>query len=115
MSGRLQITNEANFIPFSPDSSDSAYRGARDALVQGVIAAKDEALRLGYGQLEIGFNWAYRNEPASEAAFWAHLRDTGGRRFVEAVDWVGLDAYPGTVFPPVELPAVATATGWLPR
>jgi len=99
----LQVTNEVNFIPFSPDSSDSAYRGARDALVQGVIAAKDEARRLGYSQLEIGFNWVYRNEPSTERAFWEHLRDSGGQRFVDAVDWVGLDAYPGTVFPPVEL------------
>ncbi len=100
----LQVTNEANFIPFSPDSSDSAYRGVRDALVEGVVAAKDEARRLGYAQLEIGFNWVYRNDPLSERAFWEHLRDRGRRRLVEAVDWVGLDAYPGTVFPPVELP-----------
>src|SRR5215210_6212865 len=38
----LQIANEVN-ITFSPDSSDGAYDGARDALVQGVIAAKHEA------------------------------------------------------------------------
>ena len=39
----LQIANEVNFN-ISPDSSDGSYAGARDALVQGVIAAKDEAL-----------------------------------------------------------------------
>ena len=38
----LQVTNEVNFT-ISPDSSDGAYAGARDALIQGVIAAKDEA------------------------------------------------------------------------
>lgn len=53
----LQITNEVN-INFSPDSSDGGYEGAREALVQGVVAAKDEAGRRGYGQVRIGFNWA---------------------------------------------------------
>jgi len=67
-----------------------------------VIAAKDEAGRSGNGQLEIGFNWAYRTDPASEESFWRSLRDRGGPEFVRSVDWIGLDAYPGTVFPPAE-------------
>jgi hypothetical protein len=99
----VQVTNEVN-LTFSPDSSDGAYAGARDALVQGVIAAKDEARRRGYEQLTVGFNWFYRMDPATEDAFWSHLRDRGGPRFVAALDWVGLDAYPGTVFPPAEPP-----------
>jgi hypothetical protein len=95
----IQVTNEVN-ITFSPDSSDGAYEGARDALVRGVIAAKDEARRLGHRQLEIGFNWAYRTDPGSESSFWNHLRDNAPKEFVAALDWVGVDAYPGTVFPP---------------
>ena len=51
----LEVTNEGN-ITFSPDSSDGGYHGAREALVRGVIAAKDEARRLGHDQLRIGFN-----------------------------------------------------------
>ena len=97
----LQITNEVNF-DFSEDSSDGAYEGAKDALIQGVIAAKDQVTKRGYKQLEVGFNWAYRYEPSSEQAFWDYLRDKGGKPFVAALDWVGLDAYPGTVFPPAE-------------
>ena len=97
----LQIANEVN-LTFSADSSDGAYEGAREALVQGVIAAKDEARRRGLNRLEIGFNWAYRTDPAGEESFWRSLRDRGGQAFVRAVDWIGLDAYPGTVFPPVE-------------
>ena len=97
----IQVTNEVN-LTFSPDSSDGAYDGARDALVQGVIAAQDEKRKRGYTQLEIGFNWAYRLDPATEQSFWNGVRDRGGKAFVEAVDWVGLDAYPGTFFPPVE-------------
>jgi hypothetical protein len=99
----LQITNEAN-LTFSPDSSDGAYKGVRDALVQGVLAAKDEVAKRGYSQLKIGFNWAYRTDPASETSFWQSLRDKGGQAFVGALDWIGLDAYPGTVFPPAESP-----------
>jgi hypothetical protein len=97
----LQITNEVN-IAFSRDSSDGAYEGARDALVQGVIAAKDEARRLGHDQLRIGFNWAYRTDPANETSFWQALRDRGGPAFVRSLDFIGLDVYPGTIFPPVE-------------
>lgn len=97
----LQITNEVNF-DFSADSSDGAYDGGKDALIQGVIAAKDEARRAGLSQLTIGFNWAYRYDPAHEQSFWDYLRDKGGKPFVAALDWVGLDAYPGTFFPPAE-------------
>jgi hypothetical protein len=99
----LQITNEVNFTT-SADSSDGSYSGARDALVRGVIAAKDEARRRGLRGLAIGFNWAYRLDPATEQSFWQSLRDKGGAAFARAVDWIGLDAYPGTVFPPAESP-----------
>ena len=99
----IQVTNEVNFA-FSADSSDGAYDRARDALVRGVIAAKRRAERRGYDQLEVGFNWFYRTDPGNEQRFWEYLRDEGGRRFVRAVDWIGLDAYPDTFFPPVEVP-----------
>ena len=39
------------------------------------------------------------------APFWAHLRDSPlNEQFVKALDWVGVDAYPGTVFPPAHTP-----------
>jgi hypothetical protein len=97
----LQITNEVNFN-VSADSSDGAYQNARDALVRGVIAAKDEARKRGLSRLAIGFNWAYRLDPGSEQSFWQGVRDRGGQAFVRSLDWIGLDAYPGTVFPPTE-------------
>jgi hypothetical protein len=105
----LQVTNEVNFYEFAPDASDSAFEGARDALIRGVEAAHRLVRRRGFDQLRVGFNWAYRTDPAREADFWGYLRDQGGRRFARAVDWVGLDAYPGTVFPPAEPP---TGTGY---
>jgi hypothetical protein len=90
----LQVTNEAN-VGGAPDAADGAYPGAREALVRGTIAAKDEARRGGFGRLRIGFNWAYQTGPAEEA-FFSSLRALGGGAFAKAVDWVGLDAYPGT-------------------
>jgi hypothetical protein len=113
----LQVTNEVN-LTFSPDSSDGAYERAREALVEGVVAAKDEARRRGFLRLEIGFNWFWRLDPASERSFWRSLGELGGRRFARAVDWLGLDVYPGTVFPPAltaggERDAIVTALGTL--
>jgi hypothetical protein len=99
----IQVTNEVN-LTFSPDSSDGSYAKAKDALIEGVIAAQDEKRRQGFGQLEIGFNWAYRSTPDEERAFWEYLRDHGGPRFTEALDWIALDVYPGTFFPPVNTP-----------
>jgi hypothetical protein len=95
----IQVTNEAN-NPTAPDASDGSFAGVRDALIEGVVAAKDEALQRGRSDLEVGFNWFYRMDPATEESFWSYLGQHGGRRFVDAVDWVGLDAYPGTFFPP---------------
>jgi hypothetical protein len=99
----IQVTNEIN-LPFSPDSSDGAYDKGEEALVEGVKAAKAEARAKGFDQLEIGFNWAYRSTPQNDDDFWAYLRDHGGPDFVSSLDWIGLDAYPGTFFPPAEAP-----------
>ena len=102
----FQVTNEVN-LTASPDSSDGAYAGSRDALIQGVIAAKDEARALGYSHVQIGFNWVYRTDPGNERQFWEYLGSAGGERFVKSLDWVGLDAYPGTFFPPRIEPSTA--------
>jgi hypothetical protein len=89
----LQVTNEAN-VGGAPDASDGYYAYVKDALIQGVVAAKREAVSDGYRQLMVGFNWAWSNDPG-EAAFWTYL-GKGGSAFAGSLDWVGLDAYPGT-------------------
>jgi hypothetical protein len=104
----LQITNEAN-QGGAPNASDGYYAGAKDALIQGVIAAKDESVRDGFGQLKIGFNWAYATDRSGGAAFWSYLGQRGGAAFVKALDWVGVDSYPGTWGP--TLPSSDLATG----
>lgn len=94
----LQVTNEAN-VGGSPNASDGYYAGARDALIAGVIAGKDQARASGFTQIEVGFNWAYATD-VGESAFWTALA-SGGARFIESVDWVGLDVYPGTWVPQI--------------
>jgi hypothetical protein len=96
----LSITNEAN-LPGSPNTSDGFYPGVRDALVQGVIAARAEADRLGRPDLSIGFSYAFRGAPQSDDAFWEELGAKGGAAFAAAVGHVGLQVYPGLFWPPV--------------
>jgi hypothetical protein len=103
----IQVTNEANNNT-SPDASDGSFAGVREALVRGVVGAKDEARKRGYGRLDVGFNWFYRLDPQSEQDFWTSLGQLGGKQFVAALDWVGLDAYPGTFFPPAVPPDGST-------
>lgn len=90
----LQVTNEVN-VTGAPNAADGAYPGALEALVLGVTAARDQAKRDGNAGLRVGFNWAYQKGPA-ETDLFRRLRAIGGRRFAAAVDWVGIDAYPGT-------------------
>ncbi|HET6866074.1 MAG TPA: hypothetical protein VFH80_09130 [Solirubrobacteraceae bacterium] len=90
----LQVTNEAN-QGGSPNTSDGYYAGAKDALIDGVIAAKDVIRAQRFRHVKVGFNWAYATD-AGERAFWHYLGHHGGRSFVSDLDWVGLDAYPGT-------------------
>lgn len=101
----LQVTNEAN-MPGAPDASDGAYPGATEAVVRGVIAAKDQARQDGRGGLRVGFSWAYDERPLASDDFWAELGRIGGRAFADAVDWVGLDTYPGTWTPQIAISSV---------
>ena len=103
----LQVTNEAN-QGGAPNAADGYYAGARDALIKGVIAAKDQAVHSGFGALKIGFNWAYATDQHGGADFWSYLGRQGGSGFVGSVDWVGVDSYPGTWGPPLSSGDLAT-------
>ncbi len=114
----MTITNEVN-IAVSPNTSDGAYPRARDALIEGIETAHAEAARRHFGQLRFGFTYAYRF--ADDSAFFAYLGAHGGPAFRRAVDFVGLDFYPGTIVPAVLAPGdsyrkeFAQATGSLRR
>jgi hypothetical protein len=99
----MTITNEVN-VTFSPNTSDGFYAGAQDALIAGIEAAAREARRRRFAWLRFGFTYAYRFSPQGDAAFFSYLGSHGGPAFVRALGFVGLDFYPGTVYPPVMAP-----------
>jgi hypothetical protein len=105
----LQVTNEAN-VGGAANTSDGYYAGAEDALIAGVLAAKALVRRQRLGRIEVGFNWAAAGN-RSEHAFWLYLRQHGGRRFVDALDWVGVDAFPGTWGPQMAPGGITVAAG----
>jgi hypothetical protein len=74
----------------------------QDALIAGVIAAKHEARALRLRRLAVGFNWAHATDRKEAPSFWRYLHHHGGGVFAHAVDWVGLDVYPGTWGPAVD-------------
>jgi hypothetical protein len=82
----FQITNEAN-LRGAPEAADGDFPGVRDALVRGVLAAVAARPR---DDVEVGFNVAYGE---GGERFWQALRQ---RDFTRAVDYVGIDLYPGT-------------------
>jgi hypothetical protein len=90
----LQVTNEAN-VGGAPNVADGYYAGAKDALLRGIVGAKQEARDHGFKQVKIGFNWASLTS-GGDRQFWTYLGRHGGRGFVTALDWVGVDIYPGT-------------------
>jgi hypothetical protein len=99
----MTITNEVN-VTFSPNTSDGYYARAQDALIAGIQAARAEALRKRFTQLRFGFTYAYRFSPSQDAAFFSYLGTHGGRAFRRALGFVGLDFYPGVVYPPAMAP-----------
>jgi len=94
----MTITNEVN-VAISPNTSDGAYPRAEDALIEGIETARREALNRRDPRLRFGFTFAYRFVPSQDAAFFSDLRAHGGRWFARSLGFVGLDFYPGTVYP----------------
>jgi hypothetical protein len=99
----MTITNEVN-VSFSPNTSDGYYAGAEQALISGIETAHAEAARGGYRQLKFGFTYAYRSTPPGDASFFSALATEGGKPLQRALSFVGLDFYPGTIYPPVMAP-----------
>src|SRR5207248_1056916 len=90
----LTITNEVNFSA-SPNTSDGAYKDALDALVLGIVAAHEELAQLGRTDVALGFSYAYRYLPTSDADFWKGIAARATPAFYRALDYVGVQLYPG--------------------
>ena len=102
----LTITNEANF-PVSPNTSDGSFPGVVGAIVTGVSAARKQLDRMGRPDVKLGFSFAWRWLPTADAAFWQRLGSLATPEFRRALDYVGLQIYPGLVYPPVSTPEAA--------
>jgi hypothetical protein len=85
----LQITEEAN-VTTTP-AVDGCIPQAREALVRGVIAAKEAIVREDL-DIQVGFNAAPSLDPNDD--FWLALAALGGQSFLNALDYVGFDFFP---------------------
>jgi hypothetical protein len=118
----VEITEEANFTD-GPDCIDGAYPNVRQALIEGVVEARQTLQRLGHPDVKVGFNSTPTFGPSVE--FWRSLGSLGGQRFLDALDYVGLDFFPDVFRPAapdgetgdVRESALAEATRreWLPE
>ncbi|MFF0067012.1 hypothetical protein ACFYRC_37025 [Streptomyces sp. NPDC005279] len=98
----LQICEEPNAdLPVLDGSTPNVL----NALVQGVIAAKHEARALGHN-LAVGFNAVPTLDPADP--FWSELAALADARFLQSLDYVGLDFFPD-VFRPIAADQLAGA------
>ncbi|MFD8595225.1 hypothetical protein ACFV1L_09510 [Kitasatospora sp. NPDC059646] len=104
--GSVQICEEPNAdLPVL----DGSVPGVREALVAGVVAAKEEVRALGL-TAAVGFNAVPTLGP--DAPFWDALGELADRRFLDALDYVGLDFFPD-VFRPVPAERLADAVAWV--
>lgn len=87
----IQITEEPN-VQGNP-TLDGHYAGVIEAMIAGVGAARSRADELGLGRLRIGIN----TTPlfGDDVGFLKSVTESGGRRFVESLDYIGLDMFPG--------------------
>lgn len=102
----VQVTGEPN-LTFAGPAADGGFPGARDAMVQGVLAGA-EAKREARATAAIGFAVVSDIDPAA-SGFWAGVRESAGAQFAAAVDYAGIDIYPDVFGPrisPDQLPAV---------
>ncbi|MER5860529.1 hypothetical protein ABT131_33785 [Streptomyces sp900105245] len=84
---------------------DGSIPNVLNALVEGVIAAKQEARALGHS-LAVGFNAVPTFNPAD--TFWSELAALADDRFRQSLDYVGLDFFPD-VFRPIAAEQLAEA------
>jgi hypothetical protein len=95
----FSITNEVN-LPVSANTSDGAFSRAREAIVAGISEADRVLRRRHRGDVELGFTYAYRFVPAADADFWSSVGSLATPRFRRALDYVGVQLYPGLFVPP---------------
>lgn len=89
----LQITEEPN-NPDATAGGDGSFPNIHQAIVKGILAAKDEMRRQG-NLFQVGFNAT----PSFNNDFWTQLAAAAGTALGEAVDYVGFDFFPDVFRP----------------
>lgn len=94
----VQIAEEPNFTD-GPDVIDGPYPRILEAVVLGVITAKQTLAELGAPHVKVGFNSTPTFGPS--ANFWSNLAETAAapapqnpNNFIDSLDYVGLDFFP---------------------
>jgi hypothetical protein len=87
--GKIQIAEEPNLhnIPYVDGDSPNVI----EAVINGIIAAKDEILRHKL-QIQAGFNGVPTFDP--ENSFWRDIQKLAPPEFYRSLDYVGLDFFP---------------------
>ncbi|WP_435353140.1 hypothetical protein [Emticicia sp. SJ17W-69] len=92
---KLQITEEPN----NPDGASGGDGGSlyvKQAIIEGILAAKEEIQHLGL-DIQLGFNAVISFDPND--TFWKDMANLSSPAFVNALDYIGLDFYPGVFRP----------------
>lgn len=90
---KIQITEEPN----NPDPNaggNGSFPNVREAIIAGVLAAKDEVQQEGYN-IQVGFNAT----PSFNNEFWESLGSLASPAFMDALDYVGFDFFPDVFRP----------------
>jgi hypothetical protein len=100
----LQVTEEPN-NPDAETGGDGSSPDVVRAIVEGVLAARDEAGRSGR-PVQVGFNACPAFDP--DQVFWNEFARIGGPGFATALDYVGFDFFPD-VFRPIPFDRLRSA------
>jgi hypothetical protein len=107
--GAFQVTEEPN-NPHADTGGDGSSPNVRQALVEGVVAARDEVRKLGL-RCQVGFAATPSFNPADD--FWTDLASRSTPAFAESLEYVGLDFFPD-VFRPVPADQLEAAVEMVP-
>ena len=113
----VQVTHEVD-VQGGPAHSDGSFPESREALVDGVIAAR-AALDAAGSSAGVGFTYNpdLPGDQSGDEEFWTFVAETG-EDFKSAVDWVGISFFPERAASPeraaVEITAaLAGARCWM--
>lgn len=91
----LQVTEEPN-NPDPVSGGDGSSPNVLPAIIEGILAAKDEAKKLGLTGLKVGFN---ATPSVGDNPFWPSLGKLVNADFLAALDYLGFDFFPDVFRP----------------